>query len=469
MRRWRRPRGRFDSCSENMSSRAKHNFNTAGNLAGTSRRNVRRRGTILILTMTVCFALAAVVVVLTRKMLIEGIAAANQAAVIQADGVERGAEQYILGMINTNTANGNPAYTVMDYVNQYPEDYFAGIAVGADTNNPGGWFWVVRPNYEEDDLPLFGLVDECSKIDINTFGQPNTAAAPSATADRSATYEQAFYYGMLALPGMTDEIANSIIDWRDINEDSNQVTGSESPYYTALEDPYYAKNAAYEHLEELLMVYGIEPSYIYGNPDRGEDPLGVLPGVAGGINGNDPMLDRGWYDLLTVHGLGAKAAGGGGGGAGGGGGGSGTISYGAVNINTAPRPVLQALLYSANQDPGAAETIISYRQSNQINGGTIDTSWVSSLQTGIPANQLTGQSYRYSADIVAVSRNGRGFKRVRVIIDTQTTPATIISRRDVTDRGWPLPQWVLDSIRAGEFPGTGVGGYANSTTGGTLR
>ena len=186
---------------------AEHNFIAARNAAGVvPRRCVRRRGTILILTMTVCFALAAVVVVLTRKMVIEGIAAANSAAAIQADGIERGAEQYILGMINTNTANGNPVYTIMDYINTYPEDYFAGIAVGADTNNPSGWFWIVRPNYEEDDLPLFGLVDECSKIDINRFGLANTAAA---TARPTITTH---YYGLLALPGMTDEIANSMFD-----------------------------------------------------------------------------------------------------------------------------------------------------------------------------------------------------------------------------------------------------------------
>ena len=64
------------------------------------------------------------------------------------------------------------------------------------------------------------------------------------------------------LPLSTDEIVDAIIDWRD--EDSKRETeGAESTYYEDLEPPYSAKNAAFEKIEELLLVKGVSEDLLY--------------------------------------------------------------------------------------------------------------------------------------------------------------------------------------------------------------
>lgn len=430
--------------------------------------NVRRRGTILVLTMTICFALVAVVLVLARKMSVEAAAASNQVAAIQADAVERGAEQYVMALFNTTLAAGSQSFAVLDF-NTYTEDFFAAVPVGADFEHPTGWFWIVRPQYDEDDLPIFGLVDECSKIDLNTFGNINTAPATAVPG------YQAYTDGMLMLPGMTDDVAASIYDWMDADDNATNAVGMESSYYLGLEAPYAAKNRKYDNVEELLMVYGVTPSYVFGNGTAG--PLGELPGstVSGQNTPEDPQLARGVYDLITTHGFSLGQNG------------TGSIS-GMINVSTAPRPVLQALIYSMNQqDPSYADQIISYRQQNSINPGEGDATWFTQAAqsvglTGNFANRITGSSLRYSADIVAVSANGRGYKRVRLVIDTAgadgvTTLVSAVSRRDLTDKGWPFDPSVLQYIRENkgqQLPvGFGVGGFVSSgnvpISGGTQR
>jgi hypothetical protein len=430
-------------------------------------RRANRRGTILIMTMTICFALAAVVLILARKMTVESITAANQAAAVQADEVEKGAEQYILSLMNTIKINGaNTGETIQSLMDPtiYTEDYFAGIPVGADPNYPDGWFWIVRPQYDEDDLPLYGLVDECSKFDINKFGAVNTEAGTVALS--LAVNQGTFYNGFTMLSGTTDEMANSVIDWRDADDDSTNITGQESQYYLTLPEPYYAHNGDFENVEEMMLVYGVNSTWLFGD-GTGEPKMGDAPGeIMGTSTIEDPQLGRGMYDLLTVNSQAAGQAAGGGGG-----GGAATITRGLINPNTAPRPVLQALLNSAGQDYNLAEQIIGYRQTMGINGGTTDISWVSSA-TGVAnlASRLTGTSYRYSADIVAVSKNGRAFKHVKIIVDSQTTPVSIVFRRDLTDKGWPMNPALLERIReSSTLPDTGVGGYTSSTLGGTFR
>ncbi len=59
------------------------------------------------------------------------------------------------------------------------------------------------------------------------------------------------------LPGISKNIASSIIDWRD--EDNDPLTGgAESQYYLSLDPPYECKNSAFELKEELLLVKGID-------------------------------------------------------------------------------------------------------------------------------------------------------------------------------------------------------------------
>src|SRR5450432_2712466 len=125
---------------------------TEHTMIARSNNLARRRGSILIVAMLTCFTLASVVLVLSRTMATEAIASANQAAQLQAASIERGGEQYVLGAITDQSSA----------VLQLTDDQFNAIPVG------DGWFWVMRPQYDDTSLPIFGLVDESSKLNLNT-------------------------------------------------------------------------------------------------------------------------------------------------------------------------------------------------------------------------------------------------------------------------------------------------------------
>jgi DNA uptake protein ComE-like DNA-binding protein len=143
---------------------------------------------------------------------------------------------------------------------------------------------------------------------------------------------------------------------------------------------------------------------------------------------------------------------------------------GRININTAPRDVLNTLPGLETTD---VDKLISQRQ-----GGTTaadkSVSWVIEAldrkAIGL-GNLITTTTNQYSADIVAASGNGRSYKRVRIVVDASTSTPQIIYRREITDRGWPLDPQILDSLRAGQGPGGGggIGAGRGSMPGGTLR
>ena len=54
------------------------------------------------------------------------------------------------------------------------------------------------------------------------------------------------------------------------------------------------------------------------------------------------------------------------------------------------------------------------------------------------ASYITVHSNQYSADIIAVSGNGRAYKRYKAVVDTQKTPPRVVYWRELTHFGWPL-------------------------------
>ena len=260
----------------------KTSFRTTGTFPSRTpahpRARRRRPGTILVVTMLIVFTLAALVVVFCRSMRVESIASANLAASLQASAVERGAEQYVIALLTEQR----------DALADITEDYFAAIPIGetlggnANPNVSGvaaaGYFWIVRPDYGDVDLPLYGLTEEAAKLNAN-----------------SATYEQ-----LMRLPNMTDDVANAIIDWRD-TDTNPQAGGAENEYYLGLPEPYAAKNDLLETVEELLMVRGVTRPLLYGNGVN--VPVGEASGFTQQNSRDQTELQaaRGLYDLLTVY------------------------------------------------------------------------------------------------------------------------------------------------------------------------
>ena len=125
---------------------------------------------------------------------------------------------------------------------------------------------------------------------------------------------------------------------------------------------------------------------------------------------------------------------------------------GLINVNTARWKCSSAFRQRVVTESDA-QTLVS---SQTTASSTPGVSWVFAALPPAKAVSIlpyiTVRSYQYSADIVAVSGDGRAFKRVRIVLDTTTLPPKIVYRRDLTSYGWPLPQQIQDSMRAGKGP-----------------
>jgi type II secretory pathway component PulK len=104
-----------------------------------------------------------------------------------------------------------------------------------------GAFTLLHPTYDTDGRLRWGLEDEASKINLNT--------ATKAI--------------LMKLPRMTEQLAESILDWKD-PDDNPMPNGAESSYYQGLTPGYTAKNAPFESVEELFYVQGITQEIMYG-------------------------------------------------------------------------------------------------------------------------------------------------------------------------------------------------------------
>lgn len=124
----------------------------------------------------------------------------------------------------------------------------------------------------------------------------------------------------------------------------------------------------------------------------------------------------------------------------------GKVLPGLVNVNTAPREVLRCV-------PGLDEGDVNALLARRGGSDGADLSWVLDAlppeKAGPAGAHLTGRSFQYSADIVAVSGDGRAFKRIRIVVDGRGKVPVIVRRKDLTSLGWPLPRDVRDTLRAG--------------------
>ena len=104
------------------------------------------------------------------------------------------------------------------------------------------------------------IMAEAGKVNINTVSE--------------ATLRK--IVGQLGLEeDKRDIVVDSILDWRD-PDDLYRVNGAENDYYQSLKEPYKAKNANLDTIEELLLVRGVTPELFYGKrgTKEGEETKG---------------------------------------------------------------------------------------------------------------------------------------------------------------------------------------------------
>jgi DNA uptake protein ComE-like DNA-binding protein len=108
---------------------------------------------------------------------------------------------------------------------------------------------------------------------------------------------------LMGLPGMTEDVADAILDWLDEDDETREV-GAEYDYYSSLDPPYAPKNGPFETVEELLLVRGVTPDLLFGRDVNRNGMIDVhevdVP-LNAALDTGDGSLDRGWSGLLTLY------------------------------------------------------------------------------------------------------------------------------------------------------------------------
>lgn len=431
----------------------------------------RATGTVLIVTIWVVLVLASLALVFARSMRVATAVTANQVALLEAECIAAGASEYIQAQLMAERDD--------ETIEEATADMKA-MEVGH------GYFWVLVSNLEDDREFAYGLTDESAKINLN-----------------SASEEM-----LLKLPGMTSELAASIIDWRD--EDSEISTGgAEDEYYLLLSDAYSCKNSPLETVGEILLIKGASEQLLYGEDTNLN---GVLDdhendgGLSEPDDNRDGRLDTGFYDYVTVYSveanldadgnsrlnindadsrdqlqsmlaevanndraleiMGALPT---------------NPSYanvldfyyrtgltfeefsavadrlttsdeetlpGLVNVNTASKAVLLCLPGLEESD---VDALLSYRRSNdQLDSVAWVTKALDNDKAVAIGSYITVRSFQYSADIICLSGNGRAYKRYKAVYDMQSGSPRVVYWKSLTHFGWPLNQEIVAALRQGE-------------------
>ena len=262
------------------------------------RSNVRRRGIVLLLVLTVIVLLSLAAYTFSDLMLTERDGALLHGEQIQARAlVESGVDMLRL-YLSQDYATRLSAGGHLDNPSQ-----FQGVLV-VDGGDPlwRGRFTVVAPaldTYGLFDGVRYGLEDESTRINFSALMQ-------GQNLDEEKQREL-----LMTMPGVTEDVADAILDWIDEDEEPREY-GAELEYYSTLDPPYQPKNGPLDTIEELLLVRGVTPELLFGLDTNhngmvdAHEQQAVLDGSATSTNSADVLqfeglLDRGWSAYLTTY------------------------------------------------------------------------------------------------------------------------------------------------------------------------
>ncbi len=197
------------------------------------------------------------------------------------------------GVEYTRLFLSKPEQDIRELGGRYDNEFFQNVIVSADPDNPSltGRFSIIASKLDDDGIPAGfrkGLVDESSRLNLNVLIDLDEQLPGSA---RNL---------LMALPDMTEDVADAILDWLDKDDDIREY-GAESQEYTNLTPPYSARNGPMDSIEELLLVRGVTPQLLFGldsNHNGVIDPEELESQTASNIA---PELQLGWVNFLTLH------------------------------------------------------------------------------------------------------------------------------------------------------------------------
>jgi general secretion pathway protein K len=238
------------------------------------------------------------------------------------------------------------------------------------------------------------MTDESGRINLNrTADNPvllkrvvrnlMTGGDPTAGVDRRGS-------------NAIDTVVDSILDWRDVDDDNERAHGAENDYYMKRRPPYTAKNGFFDSPEELLLVRGVTSELFYGHDG--------IPGLR---------------DVVTTYGKTRR-----------------------LNTRTTSAAVLQVLI---GTDPATAEDLIAQRDS-----GIDITDQVKGMLIAAGDPEAAEQVRDFPPRVVTVEARGdltdpRNQSRVAAVADLSAE----------SSQGIHILRWLDRAPWAGPLPSTG--------------
>jgi DNA uptake protein ComE-like DNA-binding protein len=217
--------------------------------------------------------------------------------------------------------------------------------------------WEIR--HVEDGVEIRGPQDEHAKINVNN--------ATKAT--------------LLELSGMSLDVADAIVDWRD-TDDNPGMMGAEYEYYVNRGIGYEPRNGPFRTIAELELVAGAYPSSVRGedanlngrlDPNENDGALSEPPDDA------DGLLDAGWSGALTARSSGSLVS---------------ASGEDRINLKEATPEEMQERLGVTAQQATSLQTFAK-RQDAKIE--MLLTQDLNTLATSGPSNSRNGRSTGGSA------------------------------------------------------------------------
>jgi DNA uptake protein ComE-like DNA-binding protein len=233
----------------------------------------RRRGFATFLVIWV-LALAVVFVAAIQQASFRQAGAGREAlARVRAAWAARAGVEAILARLEDHTQNPNltDAFAVVEDMAEVARGELAGAEyLVLHTSDPGS----------RDPGEVLGPADAHARININAI---------SAEA-------------MMLMPYMTQDVAESIQDWID-EDDDVRPQGAELGQYQGGPYPYEPRNAPFRSIAELELVAGVEPWYVRyedWNLNNTLDPAEDDDDASWPEDNADRRLDGNWSGLLTA-------------------------------------------------------------------------------------------------------------------------------------------------------------------------
>lgn len=235
----------------------------------------RHRGSVLIVVLGVFTLLAVLAISALRTTQIDLRLAASHRDKVQARYLALAGIEHAKAWIHADEAERQRLGTA------FTTRLFDDASLFAETELGRGTFQVTRTaTADEGGGTLPGILDEERRLDVN----------------------HASVAELTRLPGLSEDVAAAIVDWRDA-DDTPQPGGAEADHYLGLHPPLRIANAPFLSVAELQHVRGVLTTSLLGedvnangwlDPDEDDGDTRWPPDDANG------RLDAGWSEHLTV-------------------------------------------------------------------------------------------------------------------------------------------------------------------------